>query len=120
MAGARRSRRKPCDVVPDAERAALEAAVAAAGRRGALSSAVRMRPPLPWLLVQDTVMATWLISDGRARRAGRGQARLLLTPVLLAGLSALDARDAVVLDAYLAAFASVLTAAGYPARIEKP
>lgn len=116
----RRPRRLPCYVVPDAERAALNAAAAAALKRGALRTVTRTRPPLPRLLIQDPDLATWLINDGRARRAGRSQAHLLLTPTHLPGLSTVDVRDAVVLDAYLTAFAHTLAAAGYRSRIDKP
>lgn len=113
-----RPRRRPCDVVPDAERAALKAAAQAAEKRGTLLVSTRTGRPAPRLLIHDPGLATWLINDGRARRAGRHRAHLLLTLAHLPGLSAVDIHDAVVLDAYLTAFAHTIADAGYDSRIE--
>lgn len=85
----------------------------AAARRGELSASTPSVHPASRLLIRDPCLATWLIADGRARRAGRDQAVLVLTPAHLLGLSVVDFHDAVVLDAYLTAFVHTVAQAGY-------
>lgn len=118
MSRQQQARRRPCDLIPDAEEAAATAAAATVKARSHLPQNTRTRQPIPRLLIRDPDMAVWLINDGRAQMVGRDQVRLLTTKAHLIGLSDVDLHDPVVLDAYLTTFARILGAAGYRSRIE--
>ncbi len=55
--------------------------------------------------------------DGRAVRDDHSRVHLQLTEAHLPGLNDIDAQDAVVLGAYLTAFAQTLTEVGYRSEI---
>lgn len=110
-------RPEPRDIVPAAETAALRAAVIAAEERGKKPAPKRVGGQLPRLMIHDPALAVWLMCDGRAVRDDHSRVHLQVTEAHLPGLNDIDAQDAVVLGAYLTAFAQTLTEAGYRSEI---